>query len=98
MRRARSQKCLPLMFPPPRGNVQMATDIAEDFKQGAKIDKASCSRGGCVALCLKFRCAKPLQNASSYVFWKLTVLERGPKEQTGVLIRKHGRHSAATLT
>src|ERR1700693_6061938 len=32
------------------------------------------------ALCLKFRCAKPLQHASSYVFWKLTVLERRPRE------------------
>jgi hypothetical protein len=53
---------------------------AEDFKQGAKIDKASVSRAGAWALCLKFCCAKPLQHASSYVFWKVAVLERSPKK------------------
>ena len=53
---------------------------AEDFKQGAKIDKASVGRAGAWALCLKFCCAKPLQHASSYVFWKVAVLERSPKK------------------
>jgi hypothetical protein len=58
----------------------MATGNAEDFKQGAKIDKASISRRGCVALCLKFRCAKPLQHAASYVFWKVAAWGRKPRK------------------
>ena len=53
---------------------------AEDFKQGAKIHEAPVRRAGAWALCLKFCCAKPLQNASSYVFWKITVSERRPGE------------------
>src|SRR5260370_39075379 len=32
------------------------------------------------ALCLKYRCAKPGHKASSYVFWKLTVLQSKPRE------------------
>ena len=59
---------------------QIHADNAEDFKQGAKIDKASVSRAGAWALCLKFCCAKPPQHASSYVFWKVAVLERSPKK------------------
>src|ERR1700686_5160853 len=38
---------------PLRGNVQMATVNAEDYKQGAKIGKTTVSRGGCVGTLLK---------------------------------------------
>jgi hypothetical protein len=44
------------------------SDIAEDFKQGAKAGEALECREGTGAPCLKFRCAKPLHTASSYVF------------------------------
>src|SRR2546426_7327375 len=66
----------------PRVNSTFLTTshYAEDFKQGAKIHEAPVRRAGAWALCLKFCCAKPLQNASSYVFWKITVLERKPGE------------------
>jgi len=46
----------------------MTTDNAEDFKQGAKVGEALECREGTGAPCLKFRCAKPLHTASSYVF------------------------------
>jgi len=42
---------------------------AEDFKQGAITAVLALSTGP-TAPCLKFRCAKPLQRSSSYVFWK----------------------------
>ena len=45
-----------------------AVDNAEDFKQGAKVGEALECREGTGAPCLKFRCAKPLHTASSYVF------------------------------
>jgi hypothetical protein len=51
----------------------MTPDNAEDFKQGAKITKLQLVGESAWALCLKSRCAKPLQHASSYVFWKVTV-------------------------
>ena len=41
---------------------------AEDFKQGARTHGESSVVGDQLALCLKFRCAKPLEGPSSYVF------------------------------
>ena len=41
---------------------------AEDFKQGAKTQGMSSVVRDQSALCLKFRCAKPLEQPSSYVF------------------------------
>ena len=45
---------------------------AEDFKQGATSAEPALSTD-LTAPCLKFRCAKPLQTASTYVFWKVAV-------------------------
>jgi hypothetical protein len=42
--------------------------IAEDFKQGARTHGASIVIRDQAAPCLKFRCAKPLERPSSYVF------------------------------
>ena len=43
---------------------------AEDFKQGATSAELALSTD-LTAPCLKFRCAKPLQTAATYVFWKV---------------------------
>jgi hypothetical protein len=51
-----------------RDATEIASDNAEDFKQGAKIARAQLVGESAWALCLKSRCAKPLQHASSYVF------------------------------
>ena len=47
---------------------EKASGNAEDFKQGAKVGEALECQEGTGAPCLKFRCAKPLHTASSYVF------------------------------
>jgi hypothetical protein len=41
---------------------------AEDFKQGARTHRVSSFEVIRAALCLKFYCAKPLKQPSSYVF------------------------------
>jgi hypothetical protein len=56
--------CLNLM----RIALELAQHNAEDFKQGAKTQGVSSVVGDQSALCLKFRCAKPLEQPSSYVF------------------------------
>ena len=60
------------MSPPPRGNVQLATDIAEDFNLGGRAATSLLSDRqmvGARSVRLKVGCAKPLSGLAGQLLY-----------------------------